>query len=1121
VRRWIRSGKLEGQKAGAQWRFDHDSVEESFEQGMLSGGSGQVSSLLEVKQRELREDERLQIIRWKEVVVDYLERMRPSHVVAVDRRGAKLWDVMRIEGYRWGGNLWHSTVIDLMPPKEQSRLFNQKTVLLFDDLLERGKTIGDLRNRFESVGANVLGLVCVRNVSSLDRGKQIETEAYSCEDVDERSFSERVTLISHLVSIFEPPLDVDHLIVKAKLASGLTVENILDRLPKWGQAFIVWHPKEKEEYLAVTLDRPQFLNIDSINVPKGFSVGWAAPCKVRFYILPEDGTCYCSFIAYPEIEASEDAWAQEIARSQKETQLTLVDSPYDLGSTEGEALVRAAYWRLCMDFTMKLFDAFVTSGAAEEIGIRLENSADAVDARHLRAAFGPTIGNEIAKNARGILGRARFKERLSSEMPKNRIPLWIREYSEIQGRSYDVFNCRVDLLKVVPQRQDSTDPATKHMTTISYSEIFTKLPEYAESTIGKVLDNELEKATVKPIVQVIPRSVRGITYTRVSRGFMRGEFGIWFELNADNQSYDDKALQRALTLGAIVVEDYLKKTGKKDMTATEFNKIFANIQHDWRPAYDFLYLGWKPYKFGPIPIIPEVSDSGQYLLYHRFLVDKEILSKTEEQHESKTWSRFKPNAESKIPWRKLYEKRTTAETRAYLRQLIRVYAKIQQDFRTERVSDPRSSGISALRDSLVVLATARNEKTAYTCCWFEFDDWKRKGKALFPYLEGAVLQASHASEPYMKKYLDEFAAPAGILFDKIEMYRNIPRLRRQIESLVDQEGFEVAEVLLERVDASPQFASNSKYPIRNLEYACGVMRAFSSMTRQILTKCGLDADERKVADRLNTDGSTRDEQFYWKELLQLCPQLKAIEADLEACIELADKGVLTESIHSCLARIYQFVLSLFEKQKLIPDPRPSFEINRQLRQRQEGLNIRLQQIQISGPYAVSVVDIDNMMHFTELANLFGITYDEAFDAVLKWVVAAADEAAKRHNGVALCGLPADNVVIAAPDPNDVYLACLDFQTGTQNYVSEREERLTHLSLLQTGIAWHDDSLGEEFTGLKPGKIAYEMAGGRPSGTISITKAVYDRLFPLHQRAFTGNCGSCGQGEVFVRECRGT
>jgi hypothetical protein len=293
------------------------------------------------------------------------------------------------------------------------------------------------------------------------------------------------------------------------------------------------------------------------------------------------------------------------------------------------------------------------------------------------------------------------------------------------------------------------------------------------------------------------------------------------------------------------------------------------------------------------------------------------------------------------------------------------------------------------------------------------------------------------------------------------------------------------------------------------------MRAFTSMIRQVLTQCGLDVDERKETDKKNPDGSIRDAQFYMNELLECCPELTTAQSELQRCVNSAKEGVFTEEMHNCLSKIYHFILSRFEKQRLIPDPRPPFEIDREMKQRQDGLISRLQGIQISGPYALCVADIYNLKNLPDIGRLFNVGYDDAVNSLLKWVGNHAETAIRDHDGIAL--RTADNVIMAAPKADDLYVAYVNFQTKVHDYVYNSQHDLASSALLQTGMAWHEESLGEEFSGLRPGKIAIELAGARPVGTIAITKAVYDRLSSNYQRAFIGNCGSCGQGEVFTRK----
>jgi orotidine 5'-phosphate decarboxylase subfamily 1 len=108
--------------------------------------------------------------------------------------------------------------------------------------------------------------------------------------------------------------------------------------------------------------------------------------------------------------------------------------------------------------------------------------------------------------------------------------------------------------------------------------------------------------------------------------------------------------------------------------------------------------------------------------------------------------------------------------------------------------------------------------------------------------------------PLLKRYLEDFAAPARLLFEKIEMYRNLPHLRKQIEELVFSGDFEAGLVLLETVDVDPRFESNSNYPMETLNWICGAMRSFSSMIRQVLLNCNLDSEE--LTQRSKAGGHT-------------------------------------------------------------------------------------------------------------------------------------------------------------------------------------------------------------------------------------------------------------------------
>jgi len=154
-----------------------------------------------------------------------------------------------------------------------------------------------------------------------------------------------------------------------------------------------------------------------------------------------------------------------------------------------------------------------------------------------------------------------------------------------------------------------------------------------------------------------------------------------------------------------------KAIGRPSLTSTEFAKLFANLEHDWKARFGRLLLGWKPYKFGPIPIVPVPSLSGDYMRYEAFLLQENCITETPEPHGTQIWNRYSVPKDSPVPWRELYQRRTDAATRAFIIGLVKSYAAILA-LPTSRPRSPRSTSFGIFHDSLVILGTTRNKKIA-------------------------------------------------------------------------------------------------------------------------------------------------------------------------------------------------------------------------------------------------------------------------------------------------------------------------------------------------------------------------------------------------------------------------
>jgi len=647
-----------------------------------------------------------------------------------------------------------------------------------------------------------------------------------------------------------------------------------------------------------------------------------------------------------------------------------------------------------------------------------------------------------------------------------------------------------------------------------------RIPQFSEPTVGCAFDNDLDTGTAKPLVWVDQVERDGVQIIKVWRGFSRGEFGPWFEWQRPVLSHQDIVIQRTLGFGPTVVQNFLKKTGESQMKATHFDKVFANLQHDLREdAHDLFYLGWRPYKYGPVPVVPVVSSSGEFMEFQRFLVDTGCLIETKERHGTQVWRRYSPASDVEVPWHELYKLRTGSVTRSHVAGLVRLYAAIQKECDTTRPSTPGVSSMSFLQDPLVVLSAARNEKIAYTCGWFEVHDWRAKGELLFALLGGIATVQARSSKPFLKKHLEDFAAAARLLFDKIEMYRNLPYLRQQIVNLLSHADFEAGEVLLETIDPSPKFDAQSEWPMRNLEWACRIMRAFSSMIRQVLTPCGLDVDERTGLEKIDDKGLPKDAFYYLNELLINCPELRVLEDDLRTGITDSAKGYLTEDISKCLFRTFSFILEMFDQQQRIPDPRPQCERNRERCQARSDIVTALKGIEMPQPYALAISDIKNLRHLPRLGDILGISYEDAMDNLLLWVEKIARDVAKRHANIHFGGRTADSIILVGLDVDEVYLSTLDLIKDTTRCLCQIDyNQFALFGLLRTGIAWRDDRMSDEYIGVQPGLAAYELANihGQALGAINVTKAVLDRLSAKHRSSFKPSSNGCRQGKVFVR-----
>lgn len=1086
IRRLINSNKVKGQKVGGQWRFDPQEVKEAFDKGLLAGASStsQVQTNYLKSLGKLEWTERIVGV-WRESLNSCIESFQPDHIIVTDRRGAKVWTLVMQDRYIWGVNLWHTTGIRLMSFQEFQKTFANRRVLLFDEMTQFGREMSELRERFEKVNAEVENFVCVRRRSFMEDGSSIEYRVKVCEDLDDFEFSKRATDISELMMFIIPPLDVDHIVVKGKLSGEFNdALDLLQTLPNWGLTSVVRQPDKINKFFSITLDRPQFFNTENIPWLNAFQISWGGPCKIRFYINPEDKECYCSFIVFPEIKGPASSWTmvkEENAKLDKRLMLS-EDKKFD------KEIYGRTYFQICVDLAIKLLNDFIVSGAANAIGIRFEEIPFCVDHNQLRATFGPKMGNRIFSKITEILSSPRLQTELferENPMPPS---LFLRQAVTPTIHGYDTFDCRTDLLKAVPRRivlSETNEIGTKP---VSYYQLIQKLNAYSESTLGKILDYELDWGTIKPVIQVEPLP----NEIKVWRGFFRGEYGPWFEWDQDVHTQEDRIVQRTLAIAPFVVHKFLKRTGEKSMTATNLAKVFSNLCQDWAPSNGKLYLGWRANKYGAVPIVPKVNDYGGYESFETFLIKTNCLKRVDEKHGTRIWRRYKVQDNPHPDWGVIYDKTIDGTTKYYLSGLIRLYAEIQKSCTTSRPAIPGSSQLYNYGDPLVVLASVRNERTAYRCGWFEVADWKQKGALLFPVLENLALQKTGLQNTFLHASLEDFASPARLLFDKIEMYKTLPDLRKQIIKLMDEQDLEAANAVLATVDEEPLIRTESPYPIKFLEWACGVMRPFSSFVRQIMTMFNLDKELSRKR-KMSETGEKKDATFYLNRLLQNCEELRVMRSQLQNCINDSREGILTSEIANTLHRAFKMIVKAFELKIL--DPRKVYEIRNEHRNRIDGLQVRLREIRKPEPYVIAILDIYNFKYLLSINELFGVTYEAAMEGLEKWIDDVSERLVEMRTSLIYGGLTNDNLIFASSNPDDMLDAIMELEKIVSEKLFKIDSRFDQKGIFRTGCAWHDRTMGQEYSGVRPGLLAHTIGDrhGRSPGSIALTQEVFEHL----------------------------
>lgn len=1111
VRRWIRRGSLRGVRVGGQWRFSKLELERALISGEL-GRTHESKPLLQHRAptaalaSQLPSWAQHNVFKWRQFVQLLLRRIKPDHVVVLDRRGARMFMVLGPWEFEWGTNLWRSMVLKWLSPTELKDLFSGKVVLLFDEMIRHGRNMQQLRAELEQIGATVFSAALIRSRSHFDQGTLHDTSVIVSEDLDERNFGIRAGDLARILKLVRPPLDVDHLVVQGSLKKTWASEDFLRTLSRLGTPFVVEESSQEPPFISVTLDRPQFFDASRFRIPKGLKASWEGPCKVRFYIYPQSEECDCSFIAMPNITGPLDAW-EAAARDWLGEYRS--DVPI-AGDRARQVFIVVSYLA-----SLELLRQFVEAVLLIDVGVHLNRSETAINEKLMAATYGLRVGRRLADLVKSVLTTTPMSRINSSEAPV-RVPLVLRPFVTKISADRSRLDARRDFLSHVP-RKFPDDRGTEHPgTPVTYGSIVDALPEYPEVILSHALDVEIDVGTLKPDVNVTVAGdgMGASTKLHAERAYWRGEYFGFADWDQEVLTDEDLAIRRTLGIAHHLLSRFMSLTHRNVIQAMRFTKLFSNFVLDWQLWEESpLYLSTRPEKYGLVPTVPHTGFGERHFdALARFLVQQKCIIPVEISKGIRQWSVFGLPENSEVDWSRVYNMTNDGLSRSMVTGLVRLYVAIQENCKPLRPSRGEGKQITEYSNALTVLGSVRNKKVAYVCCHYEISQWIKQGRQyLFPALRNIVAALGTSwQQPFLFEDLkpgstiihDEcsrFAEPATQLEIKLEMYRHLSHLRQQIAELCEAQNLDFGEVVLQSIDTEPQFDDRGSYPTANLEIAVAIIRPFSSMLRQVLTSCGLDRDTRKDHKRRDSDTEQmKDAEYYLEKWLKACPELHYLTQKMRSACNLSKRGQLTEEMVKLLQVAFDDISSFLQREEFLPAPPTSSknEVDRALSAAFLDLAMKATLSGMGVTIVIEYRNITNLAHLIVEHSGRTLSFDDALDTLIDNVIKQAADVAQHYPGVHYLGVDGDTLVLTVRNADEAVQFASEFQRQcVRAFANWDRTQLCALALTVVGMSWYEPGRGAAFEGRMPAIAAYTLADkcGFMPGTIAITGAVAAQL----------------------------
>lgn len=392
IYRMIQRGEIRAVKIGNQWRFSSDAIYKWLDKSFSLEKRPPVS--LATKRKSSWET------KYGPASHEYLQDIfdtRPDILALLERRGERGFAAFAEVPPGHRTLICGFQALELMPDAD----INRQYIALADDSKQHGHTLHTKRGYLEARGARVRTFAFMGcEPSPLEKAQTQDPETQIYLKLADSDFTTACAELTDHLLMQGRTQDTDHFTVSLALSgkgSPAGLKEFLELLGELGTVFIVPSPAEENGIITITLDRPDFLQVEAkvggLPIVLVFQDGVV---KFRFYYHIQDNTFSCLALPMPKATLNIQTYFDNEAReSSLPLNLKKMGLKYDQLSESQKAL--ACYRDLSLNLSLIMLEQLIRRLNAKDSPSKVWLVDPLVSRDDLQYSYPPELGKKLSE----------------------------------------------------------------------------------------------------------------------------------------------------------------------------------------------------------------------------------------------------------------------------------------------------------------------------------------------------------------------------------------------------------------------------------------------------------------------------------------------------------------------------------------------------------------------------------------------------------------------------------------------------------------------------------------------------------------------------------------------------